>query len=103
RQGSDIAGDRPFIVIENHDQTLGAVGDIVERLHRNAAGEGGVANHRHDVFVAAAQVAGGRHPEGGGKGGAGVAGAPAVVGAFAAGEEPTQASAAAHLAEERSL
>jgi hypothetical protein len=86
-QRADVAGDGPLVVVEDDDEALGRVNDVVERLHRDAAGEGAVAAEGDDVLAGAEEVACGGEAEGGGEGGAGVAGAEGVVGALVAVEE----------------
>jgi hypothetical protein len=89
--GADVLGDGPLVVVEDADELLGGVGDVVQRLERDAVGEGGVAEDADHVFVGAALVAGGAHAERGGQRGAGVAGAVAVVFALGAQGEAVQA------------
>ncbi len=71
---------------------LGLGGDVVERLKGDAVGEGGVAGDGDDVLVAAGQVAGHGHAQSGGKRGAGVTGAVAVVLALGAQHEAVEAA-----------
>ena len=98
-EGADILGNRPFVVVEDNDEPLGAGGDVVEGLHCDAAGEGGVAADRNHVLAGTAPVAGGCHPEGRGKGGAGVTRTEGVVRAFRAVHETAQAAVIAKFVE----
>ncbi len=99
--GADVAVDGPLVVVEHDDEAFGAVGDIVEGLESDAVGEGGVARESNDVLGAAGKVAGDGHAEGGGKGGAGVACAVAVVRAFGAKHEAVEAAGLADGVEAR--
>ena len=88
--GADVLVDGPLVVVEDHDQALGVVGDVVERLVGDAAGEGRIAGHGDDVLLAAQLVARHRHAERGGERRAGVSGAVAIVRAFGAQHEAVQ-------------
>ena len=99
RNRPDVLGDRPLVVVENHDQALGRADNVVERLERDAAGEGGVATKRDDMFTRAAQVAGGGHAQGGRESGAGVAGAERIVRALGPVEKTARPAGLAELAE----
>jgi hypothetical protein len=88
--GADIFGNAPFIVVEDANEAFGGVPDVVERLERDAVGQGGVAENTNDLFIAAALIAGGTHAQSSGKGSAGVAGSIAVVLAFCAQRESIQ-------------
>ena len=90
RHGADIFRDRPLVVIQNDDQALGRGCDIVERFKSNATGERRVARHADDMLVGAEAVPGRSHAECGGKGGAGVTRAVAIVLALAAEQEAIQ-------------
>ena len=76
-------------------------GDVVQRLEGDAAGEGGVAGHGHDVFLAAGLVARHGHAERGGERRARVAGAVAIVRAFGAQHEAVEAAGRADGVEAR--
>ena len=91
RDGAHVAVDGPLVVVEHDDELLGVAGDVVERLERGAAGEGGIAGDADDVFVAALQITGGGHAERGGEGGASVAGTIAIVLALGAQREAVEA------------
>ena len=82
--GADVAIDGPLIVVEDHDQAIGLLGDVVEGLEGDAVGKGGVAGDGDDVLRAARHVAGHRHAQSGRKRRAGVARAVAVVFALGA-------------------
>ena len=69
---------------------LGLLGDVVERLKRDAVGEGRVAGDGNHVLLAAGQVAGHGHAQSGGQRGSGVAGAVAVVLALGAQHEAVE-------------
>ena len=90
--GADIAVDRPLVVVEHHDQAIGLLGDVVERLKRDAVGKGRVSGHRDHVLRAAGQVAGHRHSQRRREGRAGVAGAVAVVLTLGAQRETVEAA-----------
>ncbi len=38
--GAHVAVDGPLVVVEHHDQALGLLGDVVQRLKGDAVGEG---------------------------------------------------------------
>jgi len=54
---ADIAVDGPLVVVEHHDQPLGLLGDIVQRLEGDSIGKGCVAGHGDHVLLAAGQIA----------------------------------------------
>ena len=93
--GADVFGDAPFVVVENADEAAGGVGEVIEGLEGNAVGQRGVAKNADDVFIRAALIARGAHAQRGGKGGAGVARAVAIVLAFGAQGETVQAAGGA--------
>lgn len=97
---ADIAGDGPLVVVEDDDEPLGRADDVVQRFQRDAAGEGRVAANRDHVFIRAAQITRRGHAEGGGEGGAGVAGAERVVFTLTAIKKAACAASLAKLAEE---
>ena len=94
--GADVLVDGPLVIVEDHDQALGVVGDVVQGLVGDPAGEGRVAGDGDDVFLAARLVAGHGHAERRGERRAGVAGAVAIVRAFGAQHEPVQAARSAY-------
>ena len=55
--GAHIAVDGPLVVVENHDQPLGLLGDVVHRLECNSVGKSCVAGHGDYMLLAAGQVA----------------------------------------------
>ena len=63
RDRADVFRDRPFVVVQHDDKSLGLGLDVVERFVTDAAGKGGVARHDDDVLVRPAQVATHRHAE----------------------------------------
>ena len=77
-----------------------AVADVVQRLERHAADQGGVADDDGDAFLAAALVAGEGKAFGDRQAGAGVAAVEHVVRALAA---PREAAHAAELAQRAEL
>jgi len=101
--GADVLGNRPLVVVQDDDETLGGGDDVVECFEGDAAGESGVTAEGDHVFIGSFQVAGGGHAEGGGEGGASVAGTEGVVGAFIAGEEAGGTAGLADFAEELAL
>src|ERR1700722_11650698 len=88
---ADILRDRPFVIVQNNDETFGMVGDIVECFVTNTAGESGVASYHNDVLFASAPVASDRHAQAGRQGRTGMAGTVAVMLAFRAEKETVQA------------
>ena len=64
----DVAVDRPLVVVQDDDQALRRVRGVVERLHRDTAGEGRVTDQRDHVRVFAETVAGIGEAHGGGEG-----------------------------------
>ncbi len=95
--GPDVAGDRPLVVVEDNDETPGGGSHVVERLHGDPAGEGGVAADRHNMLFPATTVARYRHAQRRRERGAGMSGAKGVVRALTAGQETTRAPAAPQL------
>src|SRR6202007_1031436 len=61
--GADILRDRPFVIVQNNDETLGVVGNVIERFITGTAGESSVAGHHHNILFAAAPVASDRHTQ----------------------------------------
>jgi hypothetical protein len=55
RDGADVFCDRPFVVVEDDDEFFRRVGDVVQRLVADAAGERRVARDADDVLVGAAR------------------------------------------------
>ena len=49
--GTDIFGDRPFVVVEDANEFLRRVGDVVHALKRNPVGEGGIAKDADHVLI----------------------------------------------------
>ena len=94
--GADIAIDRPLIVIEDNDHAPGVNGDVIERFKCDAIGEGGVARDGDDMLMAAGKVAGHGHSKRGGKRGAGVTGAVAIVLTFGAQHESVETAGLAN-------
>ena len=92
---ADVLVDGPLVIVQHHDQALGVVSDIVQRLVGNPAGEGRVSGHGDDVFLAARLVAGDGHAERRRERRAGVARAVAIVRAFGAQHEAVQAAGSA--------
>ncbi len=91
-----VAVDRPLVVVQHHDQALGLLGDIVERLKAYAIGERRIPGKGNHVLFGPGQIARHRHAKGGGERGAGVARAIAVMIAFRAQREAVQAARLAH-------
>jgi hypothetical protein len=71
---------------------FGLLGDVVERLKGDAVGEGGVAGNGDYMLLAAGEVAGDGHAQGGGQRRAGVTRAVAIVLAFGAQHEAVEAA-----------
>ena len=78
RNGADRFRDRHFIVVHNDDQILAAGTDIVQRLKRQPADQGTVADDGDHMFIAAACVACGGESHCGGNRGSGMAAAETV-------------------------
>jgi hypothetical protein len=95
----DVFRDRPFVVVQHDDETLGLRFGVVERFVTDPAGERGIARHDDDVFIAAAQIASDRHAEPSGKRRAGVTGAVAIVFAFRAQKKSVQPLVLPHRAD----
>ena len=89
--GTDVAINRPLVVVEDDDETLGVRGDVVESFKHRAAGESSVTGDADDMLVATDKITSGGHTKRGREGGAGVARAVAVVLAFGAQKEAVQA------------
>ena len=88
RDGADVAVDRPLVVVEDDDEALRGVSRVVERFHRDPAGQGGVADEGDHMRVLGQPVARVGQTDGGGQGRASMARAEDVVQAFLAVEEP---------------
>ena len=91
RDRADVLGNAPLVIVENADKFFGGVANVIERLEGDTVGQGGVAEDADDIFVRAFFVARRGHAERGGKRGARVAGAVAIVRAFGAQREAVQA------------
>ena len=63
--GADILRDRPFVIVQNNDETSGMVTNVIERFITSAAGKSCVTSHDHDILFAAAPVASDRHTQAG--------------------------------------
>ncbi len=87
RHRTDVASDRPFVVVEDDDETLGGAGHVVEPLQGDTAGEGSVPADGDDMLRASLEIACGGHAEGRAQGGARVTRTEGIVGAFGAHEE----------------
>ena len=77
--GADVTVDRPLVIVQHDDEAFGRVPDVVQRLKRNAVGEGGIARHSDNVFAGASEIARDCHAQGGRERGARVSGAVSVV------------------------
>jgi hypothetical protein len=93
---ADVLVDGPLVIVQDHNQPLGVVGDIVQRLVRNPAGEGRVSSHRDYVLLAARLVAGDGHAQRRRECRAGVPRAVAIVRTFGAQHESVQAARRAY-------
>src|SRR6202040_3418908 len=67
RNRANVFGDRPLVVVQDDNKTLGVGANIVERLVADAAGERRVARDNHDIFIPAAQISSDGHAQPGGK------------------------------------
>ena len=99
RNGADVFGDAPLVVVEDADEFSRGCADVVQRLEGNAVGQRRVAENADDVFIRAALVARRRHAQRGGQRGAGVARAEAVMFALRAQSEAIQSVRLADRAE----
>jgi len=54
--GAHVAVNGPLVVIEDHDEAAGLVGNVVECFKRDAVGEGGVSGQGDDMLMAAGDV-----------------------------------------------
>src|SRR6188472_1000251 len=88
--------DRPLVVIEHIDETLGMRFDIVERFVADSTGERGIASNYDNVFIAAAQISSYSHAETSGKRRASMTGTVAIVFAFRAQKKPVEALELTH-------
>ena len=88
--------DRPLVVVEHDDETLGMRFDIVERFVTDSTGERGIARDYDNVFIAAAQIASDSHAESSGKRGAGMTRDVAIVFAFGAQKKAIQTAELPH-------
>ena len=91
--------DRPFVVVEHHDETLGVRFHIVERFVTDSARERGIARNHHHVIAPAAQIAPHRHAECSRKRRPGVTRAVAIVLAFRAQEKTVETAVLPHCGE----
>jgi len=89
--GTHVFGDRPFVVVEDADEFLGGMGDVVQRLKRNAIRQCGITEYGHHVFIRATSVPGNRNPERRRQGGTRMRGTIAVMLALRAQGKPVQA------------
>ena len=64
--GAHVFCYRHFVIVQHDYHPLGRGRDVVERLESHPVGEGGVAEHRHDILVSAVAVARGGKPQRGG-------------------------------------
>ena len=88
--GAHVAVDRPFVVVEHDDHPLGLLGNVVQRLKRDAVGKSRVAGHGNHMLLAASQVARHGHAQSRRERRASVPGAEAVVLALGAQHEAVQ-------------
>ena len=49
--GADILRDRPFVIVQNNNETFGVVGNVVERFITSTAGESGGFFGRGDTAL----------------------------------------------------
>ena len=63
RDRADVFRDRPFIVVQHHDEPPRLRLRIVQRLITDAAGERRIARHDHHILIATSQIASNRHSE----------------------------------------
>ena len=99
RDGADVLGDRPLVIVEDTDKLFRRVCDVIKGLERDAVGQCGIAEDADDVLTAAALVACGGHAQCRRQCRAGVAGAVAVVLALGAQREAVQSVSGADGAE----
>ena len=82
RQGPHVFGNGHFVVIEDHDQLLVEIPGVVQPFHGFPAGKGSVPDDGNHIVVVPGQVPGTGDSQSRRNGGAGVAGAEAVIFAF---------------------
>ena len=63
RNRADVFCDRPLIVVQHDDETLGVRFDVVERFVADPAGQCGVACYHDDVLIATAEIPSNRHTQ----------------------------------------
>ncbi len=91
RDGTDIAVDRPLVVVENDDEFFSVRRDVVHRLINRATSEGSITRDADDVLVSAIQVTRSGHAERCTECSACVASPVAIMLAFAAQAEAVEA------------
>ena len=96
RDGAGVLGDRPLVIVEDHDQALGRFRDVVKRFVTDTAGEGGIPRNRDNVLASPIHVTRGSHAKGGRERGARVSGPVAVMLAFRPKKESVKTSVLAH-------
>src|SRR4029077_11848691 len=91
--------DRPLVVVEHDDETLGMRFHIVERFVADSTGERGIACDYDNVFIATAQISSHSHAETSGERRASMTGAVSIVFAFRAQKNSVEAAELAHRVE----
>ena len=81
--GTDVFVDRPFVVVEDDDETFGGFRDVVEGFQRGSAGEGGVTRDGDDMVVTSVEIACGGDAESGREAGSRMARSEGIVFGFA--------------------
>ena len=99
RDRADVFRDRPFIIVQHHDEPARLRLRIVQRFITDPAGERRVARHHHHILIAASQIAPDRHSQSGGERGPGVPRTVTIVLAFRAQEKSVQSLVLPHRAD----
>ena len=90
RDGANVLGDAPLVIIQDTDELLGGMRDVVQRLEGDTVRERSVTEDADHVFIRAALIARGAHAEGGGERRTGVTGTVAIMLALRAERETVQ-------------
>ena len=77
--GSDVLVDRPLIVVQDRDQSLGVMGNIVQRLKRHATGKSRIPRQTNHVLFSSPHIPSGGHSQRRRKSRSGMPSAKAVV------------------------
>ena len=81
-KGSDVFGDRPFVVVQNENEFLGRAGDVVKSLEGDSSGECGISGNGDYMFVSSLEVPGHAPAQGCREGGSGMPRAKGIMRTF---------------------